>query len=49
MQFAERLRQHAVLRHGQRQTRVAHHKGVEHAKAADHAAEGKAEPQQRST
>ena len=31
-------RQHAVLRHRQRQPRVAHHQRVEHAEAAHHAA-----------
>ena len=43
MQFAEDLRQHAVLRHRQRQARIAHHQRIEHAKAADHAAQDQAD------
>src|SRR5579864_2355398 len=49
MQLSEKFRQDAVLRHGQRQTRVAHDQGVEHAKAADHSAKGQAESEERAT
>jgi hypothetical protein len=48
MQLAEDLRQHAVLSHGEGQARIAHHQGVEHAKAADHAPQGQAHAQQRT-
>ena len=48
LQLAEDCRQHAILRHGQRQARVAHDQSVEHAKGADHAAEDDANAEQRS-
>ena len=48
MQLGEDLRQHAILSHRQRQAGVAHHQGIEHAKAADHATQGQTDAQQRT-
>ena len=49
MQLAKDFRQHAILRHGQRQPRVAHDQRIEHAEAAQHAARHQRDPKHRST